>query len=386
MKRLPSLFILASALAACGGQTTNDTTVLPKDSVTPATPRLGAVLSTAFGGQIFGFNVDQNGADGLLTESATRGNKIKSAIETFDLKTGKITKVVKAMVSSPNDDFVTFGIVGNDVGFVDEQRVNTTKRARNDVYFLLDPVSGKKITANWRPPHVKNSVLYQQAENQGSSTQVSIVFRDAFTKDVPWVYAWDSATNKFLNFIKLAYAGEAIAEDTSTNQAVLAGQDGSGSPMIALVSLKTGKIKTFLGLNNGPYGAGGVNGMAVDSATGMACTTTEINAQVEFYDLATETGFEEQLPGTGSASELNSGTIVAFDSVHHLFLVAQPVSSEGGGSAVYVYREDGKLVDTITGFKFSNSSIPPVWIAVNPSQRIGWINGPNADNLQQFFY
>jgi hypothetical protein len=353
-------------------------------AVSPAKARLGKVLTSAHRGQIFGFDVDQNGSDGLLSESQSGGGK--PAIETFNLKTAKVTKIVKTLAANPNDDFVTFGIVGNDVGFVDEQRVRLSPESRHDRFFLLNPVSGEKITARWEPPHVTNSVLYQQAENQSTDTQVSVVFRNAFSSDVPWLYVWNSATNKFLNFIRLTRTGEQMAEDTSTNEAVLAAQSGSGTPTITLVNLKSGKLKTFAGLNNGPYGAGATNGLAVDSHTGIACTTTELNAQVEFYDLAKETGVAVQLPNTGSGSQFNSGSAIANDSEDGLFLVAQPNSSTGGNSAIYVYDETGDLIETLDGFDFSTSYLPPVKIAVNPGLRLGMVNGPNADQLQQFFY
>ncbi|MGB6712096.1 MAG: hypothetical protein WBE30_00575 [Candidatus Cybelea sp.] len=346
----------------------------------------GKVLSSAYGGQILGFDIDQNGTDGLLTESLTEGSKLKSAIETFDIKTAKITKIVKQMVSSPNDDFVTFGIVGEDVGFVDEQRVSFNDISRDDVFFLLSPVKSERITGRWKPPHVADSVLYQEAENQTTISQVSVVFRNAFSSDVPWLYVWNSSTNKFENFIRLTYTGEAMAEDTSTKQAVLAGQDGSGAPINTLVNLKTKKVTVFPGLNNGPYGAGAVNGLAVDSATGIACTTTELNAQVEFYHLAKETGFAVQLPDTGPGSQADSGTVVANDSKNGLFFVAQPLSSTSGGSSIYVYDEMGDLIESLDGFDFSGSSLPPTKISVDPSLRIGWVNGPNLNQLQQFSY
>jgi hypothetical protein len=200
---------------------------------------------------------------------------------------------------------------------------------------------------------------------------------------VPWLYVWNSATNSFLKLIRLAYTGESIAEDTSTNEAVLAGENGSSATLITLVNLKTGRITTFSG---GNAGAGAVNGLAIDSNTGTACTTTELNAQVEFYDLATKSGFAVQLPGTGSASQLNSGTAVATDTENKLFLVAQPVSSMSSGSTIYVYNEQGSLVESIDGFTFSGSSLPLTKIAINPGLRTGWVNGPNPNNLQQFFY
>ena len=77
---------------------------------------------------------------------------------------------------------------------------------------------------------------------------------------------------------------------------------GNAVQTITLVNSKSGKLKTFNGLNIGPDGAGAANGLAVDSRTGIACTTTELNAQAEFYDLAKETGIALQLPDTGLAA------------------------------------------------------------------------------------
>ncbi|MBV9645912.1 MAG: hypothetical protein JO043_00440, partial [Candidatus Eremiobacteraeota bacterium] len=56
-------------------------------------------------------------------------------------------------------------------------------------------------------------------------------------------------------------------------------------------------------------------------------------------------------------------------------------------SAIVVYDEKGNMVEAITGFNFSNTStVIPVRVAVNPSTRTGWVNGPNINQLQQFTY
>jgi hypothetical protein len=387
--RLLGISLLAALFSGCSSQGSMGSStgaVPPAITASHHQVGVGKMLSSAYGGQIIGFDIDQHGTDGLLSESLSQGSKIKSAIETFNLESGKITKIVKTLVSSPNDDFETFGIVGDDVGFVDEQRVSFSDISRDDEFLLLNPVTGEKITAQWKPPHVEDSVLYQQAANQTTSTQVSVVFRDAFSKDVPWLYVWDSAENEFINFIRLKYTGEAMAEDTSANEAVLAGQNGSGVPINTLIDLKTRKITVFDGLNDGPYGAGEVNGLAVDSGSGIACTTTELNAQVEFYDLAKKSGIAVQLPNTGPTSQLNSGSAVANDAQNQLFLVAQAVSSTSGGSSIYVYDEKGDLIESIDGFSFSGSSLPAAKISVNPALRLGWVNGPNSNQLQQFSY
>ena len=387
MQRVLVLSSAFALLTACSGAAVSSrlpSAFSTESAALPAKAGLGKVLTSAYGGQVFGFDVDRKGTDGLLSESP--GSGATAAIETFDLETAKITKIVKTLSGNPNHDFVTFGIVGNDVGFVDEQRVKLGPESRRDRFFLLKPASGEKITGQWMPPHVKNSVLYQQAENQATSTQASVVFRNAFSSDVPWLYVWDSATNKFLNYIRLKSTGEQMAEDTLTDEAVLAAQSGSGVPTITLVNLKSGKLETFNGLNVGPNGAGAANGLAVDSRTGIACTTTELNAQVEFYNLAKETGVAVQLPNTGPGSQLNSGSAVASDSKDGLFLVAQPYSSTGGNSSIYLYDESGDLIETLNGFNFSTLYLPPLKIAVNPDLRIGMVNGPNRNQLQEFSY
>ncbi len=124
----------------------------------------------------------------------------------------------------------------------------------------------------------------------------------------------------------------------------------------------------------------------MDSARGIACTTTELNAQVEFYDLKKRTGFAVQLPGTGDADQLNSGGAVVNDPVHHLFLVSDPLYAPTGDGAIVVYKDDGDLVEAITGFHFGGFAQGPTRVAVNPALRMGWVDGPGIDQLQQFFY
>ncbi len=359
---------------------------------------LGKVLSSAYGGQIFGFDVNQNGDDGIIDDAVSLSDGgLKSAIETFDISTGKITKIVKTLVAkTANDELVTFGIGGNDVGLVDEQRVTLKNEhvTRNDLFYLLNPVSGGEITGPWTLPQSKGALLWQLAQNQTTSTQLAVVYRFSGSNSVPWLYLADLATNKILKSIQLQIFNDnfllMFAQDTATDKAVTAisSYPGGPPPVNVVIDLKTEKIRTFNGFNNGEYGAGGINGLAVDSTTGILCTTTELNAQVEFYKLSNGSGTWAQLPGTSNISQLNSGQSVTNDPVNHLFLITQPVSSTGGNSAVYVYDEKGNLRETINGFTF-NTNLPPSFglkVVLNPNKRIAWVQGANANQLQQFFY
>src|SRR5262245_11824575 len=89
-------------------------------------PQVGpgsVIVNSKFGGQIFGFDIDQNGTEGLLTEARTiPGGRVLAAVETFDQATGEIISVVKRLTSK--DDFLTLGVVGNSVGLTEREHVN----------------------------------------------------------------------------------------------------------------------------------------------------------------------------------------------------------------------------------------------------------------------
>jgi hypothetical protein len=60
---------------------------------------LGKVVHSKFGGSIFGFDVDQNGSQGVLSEIfSLNPPKVLTAVETFDLKSGMILKVVERSI------------------------------------------------------------------------------------------------------------------------------------------------------------------------------------------------------------------------------------------------------------------------------------------------
>jgi len=77
----------------------------------------GVIVQTKFGGQIFGFDIDQASNEGILCEAQTLdNNRIHAAIETFDQRTGAIIKIIRE--TQNHDDFITLGVVGNSVGLV----------------------------------------------------------------------------------------------------------------------------------------------------------------------------------------------------------------------------------------------------------------------------
>ncbi len=356
----------------------------------PAAGTAGSVIvQDKFGGQILGFDIDQAGDEGVLSEYQDLDNgNVLAAVETFSQTTGRIIKVI--VRTHKHDDFVTLGVVGNSVGLVErEHPVSFLHVVRT--FILLNPLSSNQVTGMWTPPVGTDHLVSLVSRNQGTSNN-AVWAIDVSGNFRPTVFTSNVAANTFGPVIEVtdpdfnSGGNPGFAYDSVTNQAVL-GHATLGNPFIpgkiATVDLTTGTFTKFTGV-----GLGDVNGLAVDPSTGTACTTTEIDFSVEFYNLATQTGFSQPLPG--ATQQFFSGADVEFDSVNNLFLVAQPNSSIApSGSSIHVYDVSGNLIESINGLNFSNAfNVVPAHIALNPGRRIGFVDGPDiaAGQIQSFTY
>jgi hypothetical protein len=356
----------------------------------------GSTFVTAeFGGSIFGFDIDQNGTEGVLTEGQTLPNgKTLAAVETFDQATGKILKVVTKTENL--GDFVTMGVVGTSIGLVEHEEESHGIYVTSRVYEELNPLGTNKFTGKWKAPLTVKDIILAVSRDQGSATTAVMYFENGqFTSSV---FGSNVGANTFGPIINLNDQlfgfnySPVMAYDTKTNQAVLAsstGAVGGPAPQIALVNLTTGKVTEFTGVGEPPLGPGSVNGIAVDSEDGIAVTSTELNGNITFYNLKNHTGFLVPLPDPG---QLTSGTDVEFDPVNKLFFVAQQVSGTSSGSSIQVYNTQGNLVESLNGLNFSqDSSVIGTHIALNPSNRSGYVDGAGpqgtqAGAIQQFTY
>lgn len=347
------------------------------------------VVHPKFGGIIFGFDIDPNGGEGILSEAVEHSDgTITAAVETFDPTTGKIVKVISK--TQTQDDFVTLGISGTSVALVESEHVVSLLNVQRS-FNLLNPVSANKITGRWTPPIDQQHVINEVSRVDGNPN-VAVYAVDTSTKMRPLVFSSNVAANTFgktfavldIDF-NFEQAPE-LAYNNVTNQAVLGHQKNSPfivPPMIGQLDLKTGTFSKFTGL-----GLGVINGIAVDSQDGIACTTTSFDAAVQFYTLATKKGVSIPLPGNPNNS-LFAGQHIAYDSKNKLFLVAQPFSSTGAGSSIQVYDTQGNFVESVNGLSFSGeSNVVPVHIAINPSKRTGFVDGPATDDteIQSFSY
>src|SRR5438874_903400 len=75
---------------------------------------LGAVLTSKSGGQIFGFDIDREGNDGVLATA--------SSVEVFDQDKGKVIRSL-GHFTNQDSDYVAYGIAAGDVGLIDHEVV-----------------------------------------------------------------------------------------------------------------------------------------------------------------------------------------------------------------------------------------------------------------------
>jgi hypothetical protein len=257
----------------------------------------------------------------------------------------------------------------------------------------MNPLHVNKLTGMWTPPIGTDHLIMPAGVSRSQGVpNVSVFAYDNSGNFIPWVFSSNVAANTFgpvvhiTDSFNFGSVPPPMAYDATTSQAILGGGDGCFGcvPVIGLVDLTAGSFSEFTG-----FGFGFVNGIAVDAADGIFCTTTEDDAGVEFYNLSTETGIEVTLPNSGE-QQIFSAADVEFDPIHRLFLVAQPVSSSSArGSTLYVYTPDGDLVETLNGFSFSNAfNVVPMHIALHPSQRSGYVDGPDSGvtEIQSFTY
>jgi hypothetical protein len=380
--------LIALVLAFGAGLALHTVQAGPRQSE-PAVGPTGVIVQTQFGGRIFGFEIDQASNEGILCEAQTLDNgRVQAAIETFNQTTGAIIKVIRQ--TQTHDDFAALGVVGNSVGLVErEHSAGGLKVIRT--FNTLDPLRRNRLTGEWTPPVGTDHLVTQVSRTQGTPN-VAVYALDLSSHFRPTLFTSDVGANTFGPVISITdedfvNGGDPpMAYDTVANRAVL-GHAKLGNPFvpgkIATVDLTTGAFTKFTGV-----GLGDVNGIAVDAETGTACTTTEIDFSVEFYDLATQSGSVQLLPG--AFNQIFSGADVQFDPVNRLFLVAQPVSSTAGsGSSIHVYDVAGNLIESIDGLSFSNASnVVPVHIALNPRKRLGFVDGPDpgVSQIQSFSY
>lgn len=345
-------------------------------------PHAGStIVQAALGGQILGYDLDQNGTRGLMSEYVAEQNaQDKIAIETFDQDTGKVRIIRK--IDRTYGDFVTLGVVGTSIGLVDYQKEHKLLHRLPDVFELLNPLDGNRINGTLSLPLKKREYISEASESQGSAVTALLGFKSVVHPYFQsFVIAANAASNTASPKVQLknrafAYINSpVIAQNTATNVAVVA--SSSGSPELAIVDLTKLTVSEFSGL-----GEGRVNGIAVDSTDNIACTTTA-DDNLEFYDLATGTGTEQTIQG--ATSDYQAGADVQFDAVNNLFLILQPDCSEGSGSCIEVYDTKGTWVEAVAGLTLAQGLVTPEHIAFNPTTRTGFLQSAASD-LASFAY
>jgi hypothetical protein len=350
------------------------------------------IVHGKFGGNIFGFEVDPNGTEGLLCEAV--GNPdgtVLAVVETFNQATGQIIKVLSQ--SETKDDFIAWSVAGS-IGLYEREHVKGIFNIER-TFRIIDPLAGNKVNGRWTPPIGSTQIVNQVKAALDGSPNVAVYALSVRTNVNPVVFSSNLSGNTFgpaIDIINPNFTSEAppvMAFDATGNQAIL-GHDKPSPfilpPVILFVNLTTGNSLQKTGL-----GLGVINGIAVDSEDAILCTDTSFDSAVQFYDLNNfSAGISVLLPGADPQTSTASGGDIEFDPINKLFLVAQEFfdGSLTDGSGIQVYDLAGNLVESIDGLNFQGGfNVFPVHITINPSRRMGFVNGPDLTTaIQSFSY
>lgn len=357
-------------------------------------PNAGAedvIVRGKLGGLIFGFEVDPDGTEGLLSEAVLNSDgSVTAAVETFDQATGRIIRILSK--TNTQDDFIAWTVAGS-VGLIEHEKVRGLFDIKR-TFSVIDPLSGNEINGSWTPPIAHKQIVNQVKPAFDGSPNVVVYALSVSANLNPVVFSSNLSDNTFgpaieisdLNFI--TEAPPIIAFDPIRNQAIL-GHDKPSPfiepPLVGFVDLATGSFEVKTGL-----GLGVINGVAVDSEDGILCTDTSFDSAVQFYDLSDFSGVSVLLPGANQQTSTASGGDVEFDPINKLFLVTQEFldGSLTDGSGIQVYDTGGNLVESIDGLNFQGGdNVFPIHLTLNPSRRIGFVNGPDLTTaIQSFTY
>ncbi|MGA8661957.1 MAG: hypothetical protein WB644_06630, partial [Candidatus Cybelea sp.] len=279
-----ALIAISTAACSAGGGDGGPIAALSRSAAQPFAHHAvgpGLTVTSKFGGQIFGWAIDENGTDGVLTEvTPPSGSPFTSVVETFDQTTGKITKVVRKQKGGPSGGRELFvdAILANDVGLIDDERRHVGRPLR-DVYYVMTPVTGGKFTGTWTRPSGYDFLLWDIADQQTNPDAVmaaTIVAHGISQPPAFEVVVTDVATNELLHTL-YAPKGDGVnypyfvAEDMTTQHAYVPAANYHSQTVFIDYDIQSGHVSNdFVA----PAFSGPVAGMAIDSATHMMCTTT----------------------------------------------------------------------------------------------------------------
>ena len=266
------------------------------------------------------------------------GYTLISTIETFDQTSGNITKVVARQRSKhENHELFADAILASDVGLIDDERAFVQQHLRRDIYDVMAPASGNKITGTWTPSARER---LSHLRHRGPAKRFRR--RDGGHDSRPHHHAADlrsrrdgRCTNKIL---RMLYAPRATAWTTRTSSQRIRRRNAPMCRPPTTARRRSSSTTTSAAdkrrtLRRSALQRPGV-GQAIDSSSHMMCTTTGTTYSVQMYDLTTKKQtFVGEIPNSGGEGQ--AGSSIAADPINHLFIVEQPNSLRGGRRSTF---------------------------------------------------
>ena len=190
----------------------------------PGNVGLGKVLTSADGEQIFGFDINQSGDDGVLATAAN--------VETFNQNDGKIKKSFGKNLAP--ERLRRRRHRGRRRGAYRGREGAQGKLFPHRYYKVMDPVGAGKFTGEWTPP-LKGLISEQMANDQTTQTSLLFALTNLKSGEAPMLLVSDVATNTFSNVISLdpdllcLCDGPQLGLYTAANKAIFALSPDSGA-------------------------------------------------------------------------------------------------------------------------------------------------------------
>ncbi len=353
---------------------------LTMDGVKPAD---GGILSSGYG-------INASGTDGFLTSGqVTASGQQLGSVETFDQSSGAVTSTV---VSSP-DAYGTPsggcpGLFHGDTGLYEDSSATAS------TYDVLSPVSAGTAGGQWTLPSQDLDGVVCPAANQATDDTAVLTgsggpaatYRVLTSNVARNTVGTADSIAPALTSLGFPIAG-GFGQDTATGVAVVGIGDFanfSAAPSIVTVNLRTGALQSLTGVTAGP-----AEGLAVDSATGLAASGSLISPGFGIYDLTRQ---------AGTLATLNGGIYEhpAVDTTHSEFAVQEAGPPDLYGStpnnnalsSVVVTDEHGTVVQRIEKFNFFNIFLLDIgdYLQLNPATRTAYTLGPGGTQLHPFSY
>lgn len=183
------------------------------------------------------------------------------------------------------NDFLTLGVVGKSVGLVEFEQSSGTAVSKRS-YFVVNPLSANKFTGTWTPPLTKIEIIQSVSESQGVPSSAVLAFQNGGNNST-LVFASKVAGNSFgpLITVKDPFSFLLTCPSWHSTARPIMPYWAPRRDATVVLPRSVWWISQPAPRSPSPDSVLSIASPS-HSQNGIACTTTEDDFSVEFYNLA----------------------------------------------------------------------------------------------------